>query len=239
MKDGVLGHLLGWFFSHLVTWVFLAFAVTAVLYREPLFGIGADATEKLQLGPPVQQARQHKGSDETGNAVQPEKEQAAAEPIDTAPVDAAGPAPGPPDAAAVFRPLTDPEPVASEPEQDPSSSPPRFRTPDRVVVAPQAGASQAGAEALLRKARTAYWAKDLEQAEALYLRYLALRPEDAPIFAELGNLYQSGGRMQDALDAYYEAGIRFRDQGARKQLGQVRDLMLKAGDARADELSLR
>lgn len=91
--------------------------------------------------------------------------------------------------------------------------------------------------ALLQQARGEFWNGSLEAAERLYLHYLALEPTDANSFGELGNLYQSMGRSRDALDAYYEAGVRFKAQGEAQQLKQIVELLIEARDPRVQQLS--
>ncbi|BAN68810.1 hypothetical protein [endosymbiont of unidentified scaly snail isolate Monju] len=93
------------------------------------------------------------------------------------------------------------------------------------------------ADALLKRARNAFWDGQPQKAEVLYLRYLQMRPDDVNGFGELGNLYQSMGRTRDALDAYYEAGVRLRAEGDRKQLARIVEWLEKASDPRARELS--
>ena len=86
---------------------------------------------------------------------------------------------------------------------------------------------------LLHEARAAFWNGSLENAESLYLRYLEQRPEDANGFGELGNLFQSMGRTKDSLNAYFEAGVRFKMLGDREQLEQILELLDETDDERA------
>ena len=44
------------------------------------------------------------------------------------------------------------------------------------------------------------------------------------------------GRPGDALDAYYEAGIRFKSQGDHERLVQIVELLSETGDPRAAQL---
>lgn len=114
---------------------------------------------------------------------------------------------------------------------------PAMRDDPLPVVPHQPPAPEIGAHSRsLQAARKAFWDGDLEGAEAAYLVYLQRFPEDADAYGELGNLYQSMGRTQAALDAYYEAGVRSRIHGDTEQLDQVINLLLQAGDSRAAEL---
>lgn len=91
---------------------------------------------------------------------------------------------------------------------------------------------------MLQKARGAFWDGDLEVAETHYLKYLALFPEDPNAFGELGNLYQSMGNTEAALNAYVEAGIRLQIAGGKDQLQQIIELLQQAGDPRAAQFKM-
>ncbi len=266
MKESPLGRLLGWFLNHLVVLGFLAFAVVAVLYRGPLFGVGADAEESA-IAPALAEATSGEHSQSAGEAAPVQSASDDQHDADSSHrlssrdgmTDPSGDVSSPAgaahtiehpvaaeqaDAGTVFRPLRGQAAVTERPSpRDLAASPPqaagtvvaapRFRTPDGQHPAPD---RQASAQRLLKQAREAAWAGNTGEAERLYLRYLADRPEDASVFAELGQLYQSMGRTADAQDAYYEAGIRFRDSGQREQLRQIRNMLLEAADPRAGAL---
>lgn len=89
---------------------------------------------------------------------------------------------------------------------------------------------------LLEEARKAYWNGALRSAESLYLRYLALRPENPMAFGELGNLYRDLGRIPDAMDAYFEAAIRFKSIGDHEHVARIREFFEQAGDPRVEQL---
>lgn len=90
---------------------------------------------------------------------------------------------------------------------------------------------------LVQQARRAFWNGDLEAAESGYMDLVAAYPDDADAFGELGNLYQSMGKPAEALDAYYEAGMRLRAHGETEKLGQVIEILTKEGDPRVDRLA--
>lgn len=66
---------------------------------------------------------------------------------------------------------------------------------------------------LLQQARSAYWAHDLDTAERLYHQMASLAPDDADPLGELGNLYYSEGRWNDAATAYEGVVQRLMAQG--------------------------
>jgi tetratricopeptide (TPR) repeat protein len=140
--------------------------------------------------------------------------------------------PGSPAGESLFRPT---EPVSSDHRQFvPLDVVKQARRAERGVQ--DRPVSKAQLDRLLQAARSAFWKGSLERAESLYLRYLSMNPENANVFGELGNLYQSMGRSRDALDAYFEAGVRFRGQGDREQLQQIVEMLRDAQDPRFESL---
>jgi len=231
------GQLLNWLACHLVAIGFLAFLLVAVLFRGPLFGLseqavteGVSAAEGAESTTAAPVEVVHKPSS-AGEPDPPESVMAPAGEGEEASGDA--------DAATMslrqFRPLTAEEravaqrPAGTHP-QETSRMPSRLRPLGEDEI-------RLPADALLKRARAAFWDGQPQKAEVLYLRYLRMRPDDANGFGELGNLYQSMGRSQDALNAYYEAGVRLRAVGDRTQLVQIIEWLEKAGDPRARELS--
>jgi len=89
---------------------------------------------------------------------------------------------------------------------------------------------------LVQQARRAFWNGDFEGAEAAYLALVTAYPEDADGFGELGNLYESMGRTDAALDAYFEAGVRLKAVGEKEKLSKIIDLMNREGDSRIQQL---
>jgi len=114
------------------------------------------------------------------------------------------------------------EPMSAQTEQLP---PPRYAPVDDSKAAPavpQAPVSAAPQEntatsstdnadvsaapvetaASLDAARAAFWAQDFEQAEKLYQQLASADPTAADALGELGNLYYTQGRWNDAAEAY-------------------------------------
>jgi len=109
-----------------------------------------------------------------------------------------------------------------------------FRPPVDTGVPAAAVSSRAE---LIQQARRAYWNGDFEAAEAAYLTALSFYPADADVFGELGNLYQSMGKPAEALDAFYEAGVRLKAAEETEKLNQIIDLLSLEGDPRAELLA--
>ncbi len=93
-----------------------------------------------------------------------------------------------------------------------------------------------GRDDLLQQARRAFWNDDFGAAEAAYMNLVAAYPRDADAFGELGNLYEAMGKPSQALDAYYEAGIRLKAAGDTAKLQQVIDLFERNEDPRVADL---
>lgn len=250
-----------WLATHLVAMGFLVFLLVAVIWRGPLFGL-EPAQNKVQEAPPASVERVRPSQPLSDPSVESENAVSAFENQPAKAVEQETPKPSGVDEPShravekpVFRPpeLVVQEAVVSPPESvEDAKEEPAVSSPVDVVEAPVAVVVEVpvAAEAitlptverpeltlvelqeLLQSARAVFWNGDLEKAEQLYLAYLAQRPEDANVFGELGNLYQSMGMPLRALDAYFEAGLRFRANGEMQQLDQIHALLQEAGDPR-------
>lgn len=98
-----------------------------------------------------------------------------------------------------------------------------FRPPVAAPVPEPSGPPDR--DELVQAARRAFWNGDVEAAEATYMAAITRFPDDPDLFGELGNLYQSVGRKQRSLDAFYEAAVRLRARGDRDKLSEVIDLL--------------
>jgi hypothetical protein len=88
----------------------------------------------------------------------------------------------------------------------------------------------------VQEARRAFWNGEFEAAEAAYMALVSRHPGDADAFGELGNLYQSMGKPERAMDAYFEAAVRLKAAGETDKLKEVMELLTREGDPRADQL---
>jgi len=75
---------------------------------------------------------------------------------------------------------------------------------------------------VLAKARESFWLRDFETAEQLYRKLTQLEPDNPDGYGELGNMYFSQGKWDEAATAYYEAGTRLLDEGL---VSQARDML--------------
>jgi tetratricopeptide (TPR) repeat protein len=87
---------------------------------------------------------------------------------------------------------------------------------------------------LLAAAREAFWLHKYEDAEKNYRALTELEPQNPDGYGELGNMYFSQGRWEEAAAAYYEAGVRLVREGrlepARELVNVIRGLNGKQAD---------
>jgi hypothetical protein len=150
----------------------------------------------------------------------------------------------------------EPEPAASTPVTDSEQTAPASEgQPDTVAIpAPDTEAEAPAMEAVaepavaatldmtrpyhvLAAAREAYWLHNHEQAESLYRRLIDLEPENPDGYGELGNLYFSQGKWDDAASAYFEAGSRLARTGHTIQAQNLLEVIRGLNGSQADELA--
>lgn len=84
-------------------------------------------------------------------------------------------------------------------------------------------------------ARTAYWKGDVEKAEELY-KAIVDESKEADVAGELGNLYFTQQRYDDAAAMFYEAGVRYLDSDNPMQAGMVMGVLSQIAPQKAGEL---
>lgn len=90
---------------------------------------------------------------------------------------------------------------------------------------------------VLAAAREAYWLRNLEEAEALYRQLIALEPENPDGYGELGNLFFTQGRWEDAATAYFDAGSRLARSGNIMEAENMLEVIRGLSSSQADELA--
>jgi Tetratricopeptide repeat len=120
--------------------------------------------------------------------------------------------------AAVEQPLPDTVPAMAPPAA-PAHEEALPTHPDTVTEAPYK---------VMAKAREAFWLRDFDTAEQQYRTLTQLEPDNPDGYGELGNMYFSQGKWDEAATAYYEAATRLLDEGlvvqAREMLEVIRGL---------------
>jgi hypothetical protein len=123
--------------------------------------------------------------------------------------------------------LTAPEeatPAAIEPPVADTVPPPEPLAVPAFKEPPQAN-TRTETEApykVLAKARESFWLRDFETAEQQYRKLTQLEPDNPDGYGELGNMYFSQGKWDEAATAYYEAGTRLLNEGL---VPQARDML--------------
>lgn len=246
---GLLGNFLNWLATHLVVIAFAIFLAVGVFLwdsyhsSEPAVAQPASKPSVAEPSSPLQASSS--GDAERRSLPDQAEELAVNESLQVPPVSESGssgaavpsqadPHPGDStDEPPTFRPMQeDAGALARSPANAVST---RFRNPELQPKVQKTDLPKLFAKRLAA-ARSAFSREDLDSAELHYLRYLSDRPEDAVAFAELGNLYRAMGRTADALDAFFEAGLRFRDRGEWTEVQQLAIILETAGDPRGSDL---
>jgi hypothetical protein len=89
---------------------------------------------------------------------------------------------------------------------------------------------------LLAAAREAYWLHDYDLAEENYREWMKLEPDNPDSYGELGNLYFSQGKWEEAAGAYYEAGVRLVKSGNLQQASELLEVIRGLNGPQSDEL---
>ena len=89
---------------------------------------------------------------------------------------------------------------------------------------------------LLAAAREAYWLHDYAGAEANYLRLAAQEPENPDSYGELGNMYFTQGKWEQAADTYFEAGKRLVESGHIVEAQTLVNVIRGLNGSQADKL---
>jgi hypothetical protein len=149
--------------------------------------------------------------------------------------------PPPGESAATTAPgLTETEVIPGEvPEStEPAALPPESETvtAEAAAAAEPASRPQEKAYQLLAEAREAYWLRDYDTAESKYLSLTRLEAGNPDGYGELGNMYFSQGKWDQAATAYYEAGVRLVGQGLLTQAEELLAVIRGLNGAHADEL---
>jgi len=89
---------------------------------------------------------------------------------------------------------------------------------------------------LLAAAREAFWLHNYDDAEKNYRALTELEPQNPDGFGELGNMYFSQGRWEEAAAAYYEAGTRLVSEGRLDSARELVTVIRGLNGQQADEL---
>ena len=159
--------------------------------------------------------------DETVVEVSPAEET----PLEAAVEEAAPEEPAPaalPQSAADTEPAVEPEPDTVPEEEDAAQL--------------NAGTVAEAPYKILAKAREAFWLRDFEVAEQQYRKLTQLEPDNPDGYGELGNMYFSQGKWDEAAAAYYEAGSRLLQEGLIAEAREMLEVIRGLNGPQADDL---
>ena len=89
---------------------------------------------------------------------------------------------------------------------------------------------------VMAKARESFWLRDFDAAEQHYRKFTQIDPDNPDGYGEMGNMYFSQGRWDEAAASYYEAGTRLLNEGRVVQARQLVEVIRGLNSPRADEL---
>ena len=119
----------------------------------------------------------------------------------------------------------------------------RAQAPQRPAAAPRAQAPapapapamDAASKEKWTAARQAFWKKDMAKAEELYKALLS-ETDAADVAGELGNVYFTQRRMDEAADMFLEAGVRMLNSDNPRQSMNVMRTLMRLDQNKAQEL---
>lgn len=125
-------------------------------------------------------------------------------------------------------------PAPTAPVAVPAAAPTPLSRPASTAVAPQASPAPS-----LDVARAAAVRGDVSTAVQAYETLIAERPSDVALRGELGNVYWSAGRLQDAARAYHAAATVLLAAGRADDARRLEPIVRKGDVALADDLVRR
>ena len=151
-------------------------------------------------------------------------------------------------AAVITEPLQAPPPAVGEQPIQPPADPvapvaiesqPESMADDetRVPVPGSLEPAAASSYELLAAAREAFWLRDYETAENKYRQLIVMEPDNPDGYGELGNMYFSQGKWEQAATAYFDAGTRLVAEGQLEQASQLVEVIRGLDGSQADELN--
>jgi hypothetical protein len=89
---------------------------------------------------------------------------------------------------------------------------------------------------VMAKARESFWLRDFDAAEQHYRKLIQIDPDNPDGYGEMGNMYFSQGKWDEAAASYYEAGTRLLNEGRVVQARQMVVVIRGLNSPQADEL---
>ena len=126
----------------------------------------------------------------------------------------------------------DPEPTPEiTPAAEPLAAPEQEKAPQTVADT----ATETPYE-VMAKARESYWLRDFEAAEQHYRKLTQIDPDNPDGYGEMGNMYFSQGKWDEAAAAFYEAGTRLVKSDHLVQAQQLVEVIRGLNGPQAEDL---
>jgi len=130
-------------------------------------------------------------------------------------------------------------PIAEEtesiPEITPATEPLAAPDPDEMPKTVDDTETETPYE-VMAKARESYWLRDFDAAEQHYRKLTQIDPDNPDGYGEMGNMYFSQGKWDEAAAAFYEAGTRLLKSGHFVQARQLVEVIRGLNGPQADDL---
>jgi len=127
-------------------------------------------------------------------------------------------------------------PVIEQPAPDADMATSTSSATATPTAATPTASDEESAYSILAAAREAYWLRDFETAEQRYKALIELEPDNPDGYGELGNMYFSQGKWDEAASAYYNAGVRLLNDGLVVQARQMVEVIRGLNGKQAGEL---
>ena len=126
----------------------------------------------------------------------------------------------------------EPEPTA---EIAPATEPPAVPEKAEVSGAVDDATTETPYE-VMAEARESYWLRDFDAAEQHYRKLTQIDPDNPDGYGEMGNMYFSQGKWDEAATAFYEAGTRLVKTGHLVQARQMVEVIRGLNGPQAEDL---
>lgn len=121
--------------------------------------------------------------------------------------------------------------------QAPSAPAAAPKAPERAAApTASAPATQAAPQTTVMRARLAFADGDVARAIGLYRERVRQAPDDADAMGELGNVLLTSGRLQEAAQSFYEAGLVMLKRGDLARAQALAPIVRRGNGALADDL---
>ena len=106
-------------------------------------------------------------------------------------------------------------------------------------IAPGGPFGEGNSETLLNQAREAYARGDIDASVTAYKDYIKKNPSNPDASGELGNVYYSTGKLQEAAQSYYDAANLLIEQRQNERVFELMPVIGQINPSLANDLSAK